>query len=378
MPPPGDIPPWLSKVLDVGASVLTGIVTLGVCEALSVGIGTPACLMLSGTAASGVGYLLQTAGTGNFTWAGFGEATGTGAMTAWLGGELFSALGTFFSDASGGAIADTAGASIGDASGDAAGDTAGGAAGDTPQPCSFTADTPVLLADGSTLAISAVAAGTAITATDPSTGITTSQTVSAVWEHQDQIWDVTLADGTLIHTTANHPWWDVTTHTWTRTDHLTTGDQLATSSGGTITISQVQETNQTGATYNLTITGPHTYYVSSDFVLVHNCPINDSTSQDEPTIPSDTSQTDHIFGDRPGHVPDTPANRQMLVDTASDQSNFQGTDQWGNDWYAQTQSDGSQVWVSSRNGVIQDGGVNLTPRTYNPQTGLSSPVVPGR
>jgi len=145
---------------------------------------------------------------------------------------------------------------------------------ETPQPCSFTADTPVLLADGSTLAIGTISAGVAVTATDPGTGVTSTQTVTAVWPHQDQVWDLTLADGTLIHTTANHPWWDATTRTWTRTDHLVDGDQLATSTGGTVTIDNIQATDQTEATYNLTVTGPHTYYVGDDQVLVHNCDVD--------------------------------------------------------------------------------------------------------
>ena len=82
----------------------------------------------------------------------------------------------------------------------------------------------------------------------------------------------------------------------------------------------------------------------------------------------------HIFRNAPGHlVNDTPANRQLLVDTASNPSNLLGTDRFGNNWYAQTRPDGSQVWVSARNGEIRNGGVNPTPRPFNPSTGLSNP-----
>jgi YD repeat-containing protein len=35
--------------------------------------------------------------------------------------------------------------------------------------------------------------------------------------------------------------------------------------------------------------------------------------------------------------------------------------------------DGTQVWVQTRNGVIQNGGINQTPRVVNPETGLSGP-----
>ena len=36
-------------------------------------------------------------------------------------------------------------------------------------------------------------------------------------------------------------------------------------------------------------------------------------------------------------------------------------DKDGNEWYSRTQSDGSQVWVSTRNGIIQNGGINNPP-----------------
>lgn len=40
-------------------------------------------------------------------------------------------------------------------------------------------------------------------------------------------------------------------------------------------------------------------------------------------------------------------------------------------WYFQMQSDGSQVWVTTRDGTIQNGGVNNPPKTWNPDTGYS-------
>jgi hypothetical protein len=51
---------------------------------------------------------------------------------------------------------------------------------------------------------------------DPGSGVVSAQTVTAVWPHLDRIWDMTLSDGTVIHTTANHPWWDVVARTLTQ------------------------------------------------------------------------------------------------------------------------------------------------------------------
>ena len=75
-------------------------------------------------------------------------------------------------------------------------------------------------------------------------------------------------------------------------------------------------------------------------------------------FPVDSSQIKHIFGNRKGHIADTPANRTLLTDTANP-ANFKGLDMYGNRVYTKTLSNGSQSWVTVRNGIIQNGGVNL-------------------
>lgn len=89
-------------------------------------------------------------------------------------------------------------------------------------------------------------------------------------------------------------------------------------------------------------------------------------------LPRNPSQIDHIFKNRAGHLPNTAQNRQMIEHLANHGKPL-GTDRFGNTWAAQTLSDGRQVWVSYRNGVIQNGGINTTPRTFNSQTGLANP-----
>jgi len=80
----------------------------------------------------------------------------------------------------------------------------------------------------------------------------------------------------------------------------------------------------------------------------------------------------HIFRDAEGHLLDTPANRALLVDVANNRAARLGKDRFGNIWNAATREDGTQAWVQIRNGQIVNGGVNSTPRTFNPHTGLSS------
>lgn len=88
-------------------------------------------------------------------------------------------------------------------------------------------------------------------------------------------------------------------------------------------------------------------------------------------LPSNESQLNHIFGDRPGHLPDTLDNRQLLVDVANDIGNYMGADEHGNQWFVRLESDESQIWVIVRDGIIQNGGRNKPPRTWDGSTGLS-------
>lgn len=100
---------------------------------------------------------------------------------------------------------------------------------------------------------------------------------------------------------------------------------------------------------------------------------HDSGSSSGPnTFPPDRSQTDHMFGEREGHLPDTPANRRLIEDLANDDSCKLGSDKWGKEWYARMNPDGTQTWVSVRDGVIQDCGENTTPRPWDPEAGLSA------
>ncbi|MEU1510027.1 ricin-type beta-trefoil lectin domain protein [Kitasatospora sp. NPDC005748] len=145
-------------------------------------------------------------------------------------------------------------------------------------PCSFTPDTPVLMADGSTKPIAAVTPGDRVEAADQWTGKDQDgRTVTAKWSHEDDdLVDVTVkASGvtTTIKTTSNHPFWDDTTHDWVMAGDLTVGHALTTPDGQPVTITAVHALHGQARMYSLTVTELHTYYVLAGTtpVLVHNC-----------------------------------------------------------------------------------------------------------
>ncbi|GIM93653.1 polymorphic toxin-type HINT domain-containing protein [Paractinoplanes toevensis] len=145
--------------------------------------------------------------------------------------------------------------------------------------CSFDADTPVLMADGSTKPIKAIKEGDVVKATDPVTGRTADKTVMQRQDNLDvHLADLTVTDGhgksVVVHTTQNHPFWDVTTGRWTRVDQLNAGDRLKSGNGAVMRVASVRKFARWQHMYNLTVAGIHTYYVFAGEtpVLVHNCP----------------------------------------------------------------------------------------------------------
>lgn len=53
----------------------------------------------------------------------------------------------------------------------------------------------------------------------------------------------------------------------------------------------------------------------------------------------------------------TPENRDQIQDAVNEE-NFRDTDEYGNQQYFEENEDGSQTWVTVRDGVIQNAGVN--------------------
>ncbi|MCB5179390.1 polymorphic toxin-type HINT domain-containing protein [Streptomyces antimicrobicus] len=174
----------------------------------------------------------------------------------------------------------------------------GGSGGDLDAPAtscktrnSFTSDTPVLMADGSTKAVQDVKTGDKVLATDPESGETAVKEVAAtiVGQGEKNLVEVTIdldgPDGEAtakITATDGHPFWVPELHKWVKATDLATGDWLQTGAGTRVQVTAVKRWTQQATVYNLTVTGIHTYYVLAGAtpVLVHNCGPGVATEDD--------------------------------------------------------------------------------------------------
>jgi RHS repeat-associated protein len=145
---------------------------------------------------------------------------------------------------------------------------------------SFHPATPVLMADGTRRRIADVREGDKVIATDPVSGETAAKPVTDVHRNNDRdLADVTIRDTksggiTVLHTTANHPFWKADTQRWTEAKDLQPGDRLLSPDGDTARmITAVKTWTGLKWMHDLTIADIHTYYViaGNTPVLVHNC-----------------------------------------------------------------------------------------------------------
>ncbi|MFI1192970.1 RHS repeat-associated core domain-containing protein [Micromonospora sp. NPDC020750] len=137
---------------------------------------------------------------------------------------------------------------------------------------SFSGDTEVLMADGTTKKLEEIQAGDEVLASDPETGEQGPRTVTRVWVHTDDLVDLDIG-GALLTTTEDHPFWNQTDREWQSAEALDQGDLVAGPYGHFAPVGYLRPASvRTALAYNLTVDGIHTYYVLAGEapVLVHN------------------------------------------------------------------------------------------------------------
>jgi hypothetical protein len=124
---------------------------------------------------------------------------------------------------------------------------------------------------------------------------------------------------------------------------------------------------------------PTVNWAEVEEIAKHNSTFKAQVAADAPELEVEflEDKLPHIFDTREGHLPDTPEDRALLLEVASDPKNyFSKPDKHGNTWCEKFLEDGTQVWASLRNNKIRNGGLNLVPIKWNPETGLASLTLP--
>ena len=220
-----------------GASAAAAKATAGMANCLGKNILTGAVEgAIDGGASNGLQYL--TSGQ-PITPAGFARAVGEGAGEGAIGGGA------------GGALSKVTGVSR--------------------YGC-FTADTPVVMADGSTKRIDQVEVGERVLAHDPATGEDVAATVERTFVHEKVPTLRVTTTGGVVETTATHPFY-VEDRGYTPADQLHEGDTLHTPNGQVTQVVSIQATGHHETVHNLAIGGLHNYHVVTNTgqpILVHN------------------------------------------------------------------------------------------------------------
>ncbi|WSZ94219.1 polymorphic toxin-type HINT domain-containing protein [Micromonospora sp. NBC_00858] len=151
--------------------------------------------------------------------------------------------------------------------------------------CSFSGDTRVLMADGTTKPISEIELGDEVLATDPETGEEGPREVTRLWVHDDDVVALAVNDGVLT-TTEDHPFWNETDREWQRVDALDPGDALLSAGGRHLAVDEMIDLAERQTVYNLTVAAIHTYYVMAGAtpVLVHNASCGPLTAAQQTDI----------------------------------------------------------------------------------------------
>jgi hypothetical protein len=159
---------------------------------------------------------------------------------------------------------------------------------------SFAPTTHVVLADGSSKAISEVSVGDRVRTTDPDTGKAVTRRVTALHRnHDSDLADVVVRDSdgndSTMHTTQLHRFWDDTQHGWVEAADLTSGDRLHTEDGDSLVVQSVRSFAGPEWMYDLTVDQVHTYYVATGrtSVLVHNCGLDELSQSGSELDPGD-------------------------------------------------------------------------------------------
>lgn len=143
---------------------------------------------------------------------------------------------------------------------------------------SFTAETPVLLANGQSVPIAQVRVGDKVVAVDTNSGDRVIRTVTKTWVNFDtDLLDLVIkrpyGGSSIVHTTQRHLFWNVGTAAWVEAQRLQPGERLARPDGTAgIVIGHQYPAVTSGFMWDLTVETSHNFFVATPIgaFLVHN------------------------------------------------------------------------------------------------------------
>jgi hypothetical protein len=190
--------------------------------------------------------------------------------------------------------------------------------------------------------------------------------VTGTFQHRNRdVMELEFVDSELVlQPTTLHPLWSADRNGWVRAGALEVGERLLTQQG-TLQIAEIRRLEGGHQVYNLEVAGDHYYLVGEPGVVAHNNCVE---------MPTKESQLEHIFRDAPGHANPTTKNGRrawsnLFKSVASKEGNLvenpvskgiitKQAKNAGVKAYSKSYSNGKQVWVTVRDGTIQNAGVN--------------------
>ncbi|MFF5974398.1 ricin-type beta-trefoil lectin domain protein [Streptomyces sp. NPDC012769] len=212
---------------------------------------------------------------------------------------------------------------------------------------SFAPGTQVLMADGSTKPIEKVKTGDKVVTTDPRSGETRVETVTAEIKGQGlkHLVKITVdTDGAKgsktaqVTATDGHPFWVPELHAWVKATDLQSGQWLQTSAGTRVQITAIKRwTAQAATVHNLTVSEVHTYYVmaAGTSLLNHNQSSCQTGGEDGPTErdPYSESETKKRQAENASNWSQIPREVHETVNRVEAGTLQQRVNNNGLDWY---------------------------------------------
>ena len=141
-----------------------------------------------------------------------------------------------------------------------------------PSQC-FTANTPVVMADGTRKPIAQIKVGDMVLSRDAASGVTAAKRVSHTFVHRGEATlNLPLTNGERIETTSEHPFY-VQGRGWTPADEMGLGTSIVTRAGPNLALNGAVPMAHSHAPvelYNFTVEEFHSYFVGHSALWVHN------------------------------------------------------------------------------------------------------------